>query len=223
MGKKCFVISAIGKNESRTRTYADEKFDLIFKPILEEMGYTIIRSDKISSPSSISREIVENLIESEVVIADVSTDNPNVFYELAIRNAIKKPVIIIKRPNQTLPFDIYDKRAILVSRGDPRIWEAAKKQLKTQVKFAEDSAERASESIVSDYAFDVRSVAPKTDLEKVQSLIKDLHQDVRRLDKKISPEIRYTVHCCGSSKPCCCEYRHCYLTNSNCSIAFFIF
>lgn len=186
MTKSCFVISAIGKNASKTRAYADEKFDLIFKPILEELGYKVTRSDKITSPGSVSREIVENLIKSDLVVADVSTENPNVFYELAIRNAVKKPVIVFKRQHQILPFDISDTRAISVTRSDMRIWEEAKNQLRAQVQMAEKDPDKASESIISGYTFDLKTHGPKTDLDKVHFMLKDLQLDVRRLDNKIS-------------------------------------
>ena len=100
MTKTCFIISSIGKEGSEIRAKADEKFDLIFEPVLNELGYGVTRADKIGSPGSISREIVENIISSDLVIADVSDENPNVFYELAIRNAVKKPVIVFKRSEE---------------------------------------------------------------------------------------------------------------------------
>ena len=107
--KVCFIISPIGEPDSEPRKLSDEKYDLIFKPILEELGYEPIRADKESSSNSISRGIVTRLINSELVIADVTSYNANVFYELAIRNAAKKPVIIVKEPDQKLPFDVYDR------------------------------------------------------------------------------------------------------------------
>ena len=94
MTKTCFIISAIAKEGSQIRKSSDYKFDFVYSPILRKMRYDIIRSDKISSPGSISREIVQNLIDADLVIADITDENSNVFYELAIRNAIKKPVII---------------------------------------------------------------------------------------------------------------------------------
>ena len=120
MTKTCFIISSIAKEGSPIRTSSDYKFDYIYSPILKELGYKITRSDKISSPGSISREIVQNLIDADLVIADISDENANVFYELAIRNAIKKPVIVFRKPEQVMPFDIYDKRAISISTAEAK-------------------------------------------------------------------------------------------------------
>ena len=115
LSKTCFIISTIGEEDSEPRKTADEKFDLVFEPILKELDYDVIRADKVGTPGSISYDIVERVITSDLVIADVSDLNPNVFYELAIRNAVKKPVIIIKEISQKMPFDIYDKRAISIN------------------------------------------------------------------------------------------------------------
>src|SRR5574337_1152984 len=135
--KICFIISPIGEPDSEIRKLADEKYDLVFEPVLVELGYTPIRADKENSPNSISRGIVTRLLNSELVIADASGFNANVFYELAIRNAIKKPVIIVKELGQKLPFDVTDKRSISINMKDNRQWVNAKEELKQHIKNAE--------------------------------------------------------------------------------------
>ncbi len=149
--------------------------------MLKELGYKPIRSDKESNSNSISRTIVIRLINSELVIADTSGYNANVFYELAIRNASKKPVIIIKEPEQKLPFDIYDKRAISIDMKDNRQWTNAKDELKQHILNAQKEPRSASESIVSEYAFDLAvSRTPSTEQEMIL-MIKDLRDEVRTL------------------------------------------
>ena len=121
MTRTCFIISSIGEKDTETRKYADDKFDLVFEPVLKETGYEeVTRADKIGTPGSISYDIVNHIINSKLVIADVSDLNPNVFYELAIRNAVQKPVIVIKADGQKMPFDIYDKRAISIDMKSAR-------------------------------------------------------------------------------------------------------
>ncbi len=181
MTKTCFIISSIGKEGSEIRAKADEKFDLIFKPVLNELDYGVTRADKIGSPGSISREIVENIISSDLVIADVSDENPNVFYELAIRNAVKKSVIVFKGLEQTMPFDIYDKRAISIDMAKPRVWENAKILLKKQVNESEKKPETASESILSDFTFEIKAgEKSRSDTDRLASMMKDIQQELRR-------------------------------------------
>ena len=186
MEKTCFVISAIGEEGSKIRKEADDKFEFVYSPVLEDLGYKITRSDKISSPSSISREIVQYLINADLVIADISNENPNVFYELAVRNAIKKPVIVFRSPEQSMPFDIYDKRSIFISSTDPRVWEQSKKELQGHVKMAEAQQEYASESILTEFMFDLKNAGPKTEYGRIYSLLKDMQREITQIAKKQS-------------------------------------
>lgn len=195
MTKTCFIISSIGKEGSETRALADEKFELIFEPSLKEAGYEVTRADKIGTPGSISREIVSNVINSDLVIADVTDENPNVFYELAIRNAAKKPVIIFRGVNQPMPFDIYDKRAIDVDRNQPRIWENANKALKIHIQEAEKKPELASESILSNFTFQLDTEKQPSNTDEMYYILRDLQQQISKIPKSstgqyISPQER---------------------------------
>ena len=151
MSKSCFIVSPIGKEDSDIRKLSDEKYDLVFKPVLEELGYESSRADKDAAPNSLSEKIVESIICSDLVIVDIEGDNTNVFYELAIRNAVNKPVIIVKGKDQNPPFDIYDKRAISLDMNDNRQWNDAKKELKNYIISAENNPTDASKSILSNF------------------------------------------------------------------------
>lgn len=182
MTKSCFIISSIGSEDSDIRKLANEKFDLIFEPVLTKLGYDVTRADKIGSPGSISGEIVSNVINSDLVIADVSDNNPNVFYELAIRNAVKKPVIVFRKVNQIMPFDIYDTRAIDIDRNQPRVWDNAKNKLHLHVTAAEQNPELASESILS--AFTIKLDVKKLDpIDEMHYILRDLQQQIRNMSK----------------------------------------
>lgn len=180
MGKTCFIISSIGEKGGEVRELADEKFDLVFEPVLKEAGfYEVIRADKIGTPNSISYDIVTHIINSELVIADVSDLNPNVFYELAIRNAIQKPVIVIKAEGQKMPFDIYDKRAISLDMSLARQWTDAKKELREQIENVKKDPESASKSILTDFSgFQINTNGIKSD---VNLELKDLKSEIRRI------------------------------------------
>ncbi len=179
--KICFIISPIGEVDSDIRKASDEKFDLVFKPVLEKLGYTPIRADKENSPNSISRDIVKRLINSELILADTTGFNANVFYELAIRNAVKKPVIIIKEIDTKLPFDVTDKRSISINMKDNRQWTQAAVDLEKHIISAEKDPKSASESIVSEYTFDLGiGKSPNSEQEMIL-LVKDLKDEVKSL------------------------------------------
>jgi hypothetical protein len=113
--KTCFVICPIGDAGSVERKWSDDLFDCIITPIVEKMGYQKpIRADQINESGIITRQIVDLLIDSDLVIADLSFRNPNVCYELAVRHVAKKPFIHMIKNGDKIPFDTASNRAITV-------------------------------------------------------------------------------------------------------------
>jgi len=183
--KFCFIISHIGKAGTPERIDANRKLTHLFSPVLRDLKFEFKRSDDESTPGFISTQIIKRLIDSDMVISDISLENANVFYELAVRHAIKKPVIIIKKPNQKPPFDITDIRAIDVDMSDPDIWQPAKKKLSEYINEAESDPQKASESILSNFtsAFNLQSREDKE--SEVLLRMKDLQSQNRRLEKTL--------------------------------------
>jgi hypothetical protein len=184
MGKVCFIISSIGERDSEERKSADEKYDLVYEPVLKDLGYEPVRADKETTPNSIPRDIIKRIINSDLLLADVSDENANVFYELAVRNAVKKPVIIIMRVGQTLPFDIKDKRGLELNMKDNRQWVKGKDLLKDYIKSAETNPSNASISILTDFQFNL--VAGNMGEEKEKQLditlrLKDIGDGIDRI------------------------------------------
>ncbi|RPI19182.1 MAG: hypothetical protein EHM58_02375 [Ignavibacteriae bacterium] len=136
--RKCFVICPIGFVNTETRKRADEVFEFIIKPSIEKFGYLINRSDLLSEPGLINKQIIENVLDSELVIADITDHNPNVFYELAIRHFIRKPYIQIIEEGQNIPFDIFNVRTIPINTKDLTSVEEAKKEILLQVENIKD-------------------------------------------------------------------------------------
>lgn len=192
--KFCFIISHIGSKTSDERIDADRKLKHFFKPVLQELKYASKRSDDESTPGFISTQIIKRLIDSPLVIADISFENANVFYELAVRHAIKKPVIIIKKSGQKPPFDITDIRAIDVDMSDPDIWQPAMKDLKKYIKEAENNPKKASESILSNFtrSFNLQS---KEDKESdTLRTVKDIKAQLNRVSTDVDSLKNKTSH-----------------------------
>ena len=110
MDKVCFLISPIGKEGSDVRTNADEVMKYIIEPACAAFNYKVIRADKMSNTGLITKAIIEQIISADLVIADLTDNNPNVFYELAIRHSYRKPAIQIIKGEVNIPFDIANMR-----------------------------------------------------------------------------------------------------------------
>jgi len=114
----CFIISPIGDDDSEERKHADLVLGSLIEPALEELGLTAIRADKISKPGLITGQVLDHLTRAKMVIADLSFGNPNVYYELALRQALRKPLVQITRSSDKLPFDVGQFRTVVIDMTD---------------------------------------------------------------------------------------------------------
>lgn len=114
----CFVIAPIGPEGSETRKRSDDVFEHLIVPCVLECNYEQpVRADRLDKSGVITNQIIERLLDDDLVIADLTELNPNVFYELAIRHAAEKPMIHIIDIGEEIPFDVKSMRAILLERS----------------------------------------------------------------------------------------------------------
>lgn len=116
--KSCFVISPIGEEHSDTRRRADQVLKHLIRPAVEFCGYKAVRADEIDKPGLITSQVIQCVANDELVIADLTETNPNVFYELAVRHAIRKPLIQIIQKGERIPFDVGGMRTIHFDHQD---------------------------------------------------------------------------------------------------------
>ncbi len=101
-------------------------FDLIYssliKPALELAGLDIIRADEEKGAGDILVDMFQELLMADLVLVDLTADNPNVWYELGVRHALRsRGVILVNGPRASKPFDIYTNRkyTYALSNGAP--------------------------------------------------------------------------------------------------------
>jgi hypothetical protein len=131
--KSCFVISPIGAEDSDTRRRADQVLKHVIAPVAEALHYRVTRADKIAEPGIINSQVIQHIVEDDLVIADLTDMNPNVFYELAIRHALRRPYVQIMQKGQTIPFDIAGVRTIFFDHKDLDSVDDAKRQIIAQI------------------------------------------------------------------------------------------
>lgn len=110
--KKCFVITPIGEDGSTIRRHIDGIIKAAIRPALENK-YEVRAAHEFTTTGSINNQVIVEIYTSDLVVANLTELNPNVMYELAIRHALKKPVIMImEKGSKGLPFDINNERTI---------------------------------------------------------------------------------------------------------------
>lgn len=141
--KTCFVIAPIGEEGSDTRKRSDIVLKYVISPAAEHCGYAALRADQISEPGLITSQVIQHIIDDPLVIADLTERNPNVFYELAIRHALRKPLVQIIKRGEQIPFDVAGTRTIPVDHRDLESVEEAKQEIVRQI----ESLERKPQEI----------------------------------------------------------------------------
>lgn len=114
----CFYITPIGEEESEERKHSNLFLENIVEPAIRTIGLTVVRADQIDRPGLITRQIIEYILRSRLVVADLSFSNANVFYELALRHAARLPVVQIIKFGEKIPFDISQMRTIIIDNRD---------------------------------------------------------------------------------------------------------
>lgn len=137
--KRCFVVSPIGEDQSEERKRADQVLNHIVKPAAHAFGYSVQRADEIDEPGIITTQVIQRVTEDDLVVADLTGNNPNVFYELAIRHAISKPYIQVIQKGHRMPFDVANVRTVHIDHQDLDTAAEAKNEIEKQISSIESN------------------------------------------------------------------------------------
>lgn len=178
--RKCFVISPIGDDGSEARKRAEQVFKYIIAPVCGEMEFEPIRVDKLNQSDVITQTIIDYLVKSELVIADITGHNPNAFYEMGFRASTGKPIIHLRGKNERIPFDIAGIRAFDYDLSDLDSVEEVKTRLiKTIGALSFDiQSNQGNEECVG-----IREI--NNDVSQLVSILYEIQDEISRLKNEI--------------------------------------
>ena len=104
--EKCFVIMPISDPEGYKKGHFRYVYEDILIPAIEGAGFEAKRADDDGSSSMIQVNIIRDIIEAPMAVCDLSTRNPNVLFELGIRQAFDLPVVLVQEQGTQRIFDI---------------------------------------------------------------------------------------------------------------------
>ena len=131
MALHVFVAMPYGRSQNIDfdAVYAD-----YLKPALETAGFEVFRADEEERAGDIRTDMFQELLLADLVVVDLTLDNPNVWYELGVRHALRAHgVLLVQSERAYQPFDIYTDRKLHYhlkqGRPDPDHLEADRKSL----------------------------------------------------------------------------------------------
>jgi hypothetical protein len=132
--KVCFVVGPMGEQDNLEQMHADWLVSEIIEPVIRELpGFVVKRADHHRRASPIDTQVMHYLLNSDLVIADLSSMNAYVFYDIAIRHISRKPIIHMHREGERLPFDPNLCESIGFSRLKPSDLRTARSHLRQLV------------------------------------------------------------------------------------------
>ena len=137
--RKCFVIGPIGPEKSEEREHSDRVLRHLVKKVIEvpPFNYEVRRADEIDQPGTITTQIITDIRNAELVVADLTGRNANVFYELAMCHIWQKPTVHLCRDDEKLPFDVEQLRVVFFNLGNPDSVVEAQQRIAKHVQWLE--------------------------------------------------------------------------------------
>jgi len=125
----CFTVMPFGG-------YFNDYYKRIYKPAIAEAGLVPTRADDLSRSSAIINDIWSFTKKAKIVLADLTGQNPNVFYELGLAHALAKPVVLIASSIDDVPFDLRALRVLIYDNNDPHWGESLKKEIAKAIAYS---------------------------------------------------------------------------------------
>jgi hypothetical protein len=149
LNKRAFVVMPfVERNEKRARGFHQEVLTSIITPAGTKAGFTVRTANRQGS-DMIQATIINELINADLVITDLTDSNPNVLFELGVRLALKKPVALIKSADTQRLFDV--DNIIRIETYSPNLWpstiESDLERIKDHIVAAWEGRDKANDYI----------------------------------------------------------------------------
>jgi nucleoside 2-deoxyribosyltransferase len=127
---KCFVIQPFDRGRY------DKRYEDVFAPAIREAGLEPYRVDRDPSVSIPIEDIEAGIESCEACLAEISTDNPNVWFELGYAIASRREVVLVCSEERAshFPFDVQHRSVIKYSTESPRDFEQLQELITTRLK-----------------------------------------------------------------------------------------
>ncbi len=170
----CFVVMPFSD-------WFNKYYEEIYEPAIRGAGLEPKRADSIFKPSVIVEDIWKLTNEAVIIVAELSTQNPNVYYELGLAHAISKPVILVSDVHEDIPFDIRHRRIIQYDMKDPYWGTNLKDSL---IKFISETLDSPDEAILPAFRKVDESKEP-VGIAPIEREVDDIRRQVQQIRQEL--------------------------------------
>jgi len=186
MKPKCFVLMSFEQDRR-------EVYEHAIRPAAEAAEFECYRADDAFAPEAIIRNIINSIFADDVIVADISGFNPNVFYELGVAHTIgNKTIIICERTGKELPFDLKSYRIIFYQKTIDGIEKDLRDRLGRALQDFANWSSRPTNP-VQDFR-PVQYAVPLLEQAELERTVERQRDELRRLeDEKRRGELRALI------------------------------
>jgi hypothetical protein len=121
----------------------DRYYQEIYLPAIKDAGFEPVRADELFHAGSVVEQIWEQIEKATVLLADLTDKNPNVFYELGLAHAARKPVVFTSGKVDDVPFDLRHLRVIIYDVREPTWAERLRRSITEHLKNAKAEPDKS--------------------------------------------------------------------------------
>lgn len=181
--EKCFVIMPISDDAKYPKGHFTKVYEQIIRPAVEGAGYIAYRVDENKISDSIIDKIFDAIQNCPMAICDLSSKNPNVLYELGLRQAFDKPVVLIRDDQTDSIFDISGISTVYYKSG--RLYEdvlIAQEEIRNAILETKDGQKKTLVKVVKAKSADFGSVEVSNE-DKTQIMLNEIKQQISELKR----------------------------------------
>lgn len=183
----CFVIMPFSDPEGYETGHFRSIYEHTFAPAIRAAGYDPLRIDDNIVSSLIHGKMMNELVTAPMVLCDLSTNNPNVLYELGIRHAFDLPVVLVQEIGQKRIFDIAGITSVEYHRSRlyEEVLEDQKKITEAILQTANAKTKYSIMSLVALHAAKPADSGMVTHEDRLEYLIQDMSHKMNILERRI--------------------------------------
>jgi hypothetical protein len=180
---KCYVIMPIGELPEYPQNHFKRIYKDIFDQAIRRANLEPKRADDNNSSHIIQVDIIKDIIEAPIALCDLSTRNPNVLFELGIRQAFDKPVVLVQEVGTPRIFDISTINTIEYrkERIYHEVLEDIDKIYKAIIATLEDSSNNSIMKLVNIEKANTNTIGKLDENQEMKFLIKNLSKEISEL------------------------------------------